>query len=231
MIKTTPPGKGSNLIYLRNTDPVISNLTASKNNIYFAQVGAYQAADAGIHCYHNNLGALELFLSHLNDKPDDLVIIDMVAGVDAFATSLYHQIDIFLFVAEPIIESIHVGQNFIHLAEQNGIKHKIRTIGNKIEDETDREFLKTHLPIDVFIPNTSTIKQIRRRLQPIDFKILEAWDEPLRKISTYINSCSTDHNEILPLLHALHIRQARKASVIAEHGDITDQIDPTFKYS
>lgn len=80
-------------------------------------VGTYTADGIGTSCYHNNLAVLENMLSHMVDR-GEVVIVDMVAGVDAFAGSLHAQFDMVVLVIEPTKRSIEVWKQYEQLAKK-----------------------------------------------------------------------------------------------------------------
>ncbi|MYB75550.1 MAG: ATP-binding protein, partial [Chloroflexi bacterium] len=106
--KTTPPGEGSGFIVVRDSDNyVLRNYASIRNNLFLSIVGSYDPDGIGASCYHNNLAVLESMLSHTIDEGAH-VIVDMVAGVDAFAGTLHAQIDLVILVTEPPKKSVDV---------------------------------------------------------------------------------------------------------------------------
>lgn len=98
--KTTPPTKKSQLFVLKNHHHYLYQFAEDLGNLFLMVVGSYHGDEIGASCYHNNLAILENMLSHTNDE-DSVIIVDMVAGVDAFASSLHAQFDMLLLVVEP----------------------------------------------------------------------------------------------------------------------------------
>src|SRR3712207_8000789 len=61
----------------------------------------YTTLFRSVSCYHAKTGAVELWLNHLVDGPDEYVVVDMTAGADAFASGLFTRFDLTVLVSEP----------------------------------------------------------------------------------------------------------------------------------
>ena len=106
--KSTPPGSGSYLIQLNDpTDQVVSRYTIGSSEARLMIVGSYGTEGIGVSCYHNNLAILENILSHLADEAG-VVVADMVAGTDSFASTLHAQFDLMVLSVEPTRRGIEV---------------------------------------------------------------------------------------------------------------------------
>jgi CO dehydrogenase nickel-insertion accessory protein CooC1 len=69
------------------------------------------------------------------------MVVDMVAGNDAFSNTLHSQFDVIFLVVEPTIESVAMVKNFLSLAEHSHGSSPMLLIGNKIEDQEDTDYL------------------------------------------------------------------------------------------
>jgi len=74
------------------------------------------------------------FLKKLALQEDELVIVDMEAGVEHFGRGVDTSIDSVLIVVEPPLESVNVGQKIYDLASGIGIKN-VWAIMNKVPSE------------------------------------------------------------------------------------------------
>ena len=91
-------------------------------------VGTYQGSEIGASCYHNHLAILENLLSHMDDQKA-VVVVDMVAGVDAFASSLHAQFDLLLLVLEPTQKGKEVWKQYARLAQAAGVYDQLLHLG------------------------------------------------------------------------------------------------------
>jgi len=84
------------------------------------------------------------FLKKLVLQENELVIVDMEAGVEHFGRGVDTSIDSVLIVVEPPLESVNVGQKIHELASGMGIKN-VWAVLNKVPSEEIAAGLKTEL--------------------------------------------------------------------------------------
>ncbi len=159
MHKTTPPGRGSRLLQMKNDDWFIQEFAVSHDNIWIAGAGEIPEGNVGVRCYHGLNGAVELVLGHMIDKQDELVTVDMTAGADAFSSSLFAKVDALVLVVEPTLKSLSVYSQFQSHMRDYGVP--IVVVGNKIQDNEDKNFIEQHIgKVAAWVPLS---KEVRRR--------------------------------------------------------------------
>jgi CO dehydrogenase maturation factor len=84
------------------------------------------------------------FLKKLTLEKDELVIVDMEAGVEHFGRGVETSIDSVLVVVEPPLESVNVAQKIHGLASGIGVRN-VWAIMNKVPSEEIATRLKTEL--------------------------------------------------------------------------------------
>ncbi len=146
MIKTSPPGTGSQLLTF-STDKFWNYFERNANGVRLLSTGEIQEQDIGVRCYHAKTGIVELILNHLVDKKDEWVVVDMTAGADAFASGIFTKFDLLLVIVEPTKKSLKVYKQYKKHAEEFGVT--IKALGNKIFDKTDEKYLRTHIGTDL----------------------------------------------------------------------------------
>ncbi len=140
MIKTTPPGHGSRLLDLAPDDELLARFAAEAGSVRYLATGEFDEADIGVSCYHSKTGAVELYLNHLVDGPGEYVVVDMTAGVDAFASGLFTRFDLTVLVSEPTRRGVGVFRQYAEHARGHGVA--LRVLGNKVADASDVEYLR-----------------------------------------------------------------------------------------
>lgn len=143
MLKTTPPGPGSRLVSMRESNPLFDQFFTQHDGIRFAGTGGFTDDDLGVACYHSKTGAVELILNHMIDTTEEFVVVDMTAGADAFASGLFTRFDHTFLVCEPTLRSVGVYKQYLGYAEDYDVR--ISVIGNKIDDDDDVAFLRKHV--------------------------------------------------------------------------------------
>lgn len=153
MIKTTPPGEGSRLLRVGETNPVYDAcarpVELDGGVIRLMVTGPFTEADVGVACYHSKTGAVELCLNHLVDGRSEYVVVDMTAGSDSFASGLFTRFDITFLVAEPTRKGVSVYRQYKEYARDFGIA--LRVVGNKVQNQDDIDFLRAEVGDDLLV--------------------------------------------------------------------------------
>ncbi len=230
--KTTPPGKKSNFIILRDSaNPILKHFGIQDGNMRLMIVGTYDTDDIGASCYHNNLAILENILSHLLDH-EGTVVTDMVAGVDAFANTLHAQFDLLVLVVEPTKRGMEVFEQYNRLAEDAGISTHLFAVGNKIRTENDRKFIKQRIPEQQLIGFFEESDYLRRKDQEgggLKSSELENQNQKiLAEIFEKLISRPETYQTRLEKLWELHRRYVAQDFIRERFGDLTGQIDTSF---
>ena len=144
MIKTTPPGSGSRLLRIAESNPVYAlcarEFTVDGAPLRLMATGAFAEEDLGVACYHSKVGAVELCLNHLVDGPGEYLVVDMTAGSDSFASGLFTRFDLTFLVAEPTRKGVSVYRQYQQYAADYGVN--LRVVGNKVQHEDDAAYLR-----------------------------------------------------------------------------------------
>jgi CO dehydrogenase maturation factor len=121
-------------------------------------LGAVQKGGAGCACPENVL--LRNLLSEIILKRDEVVIVDMEAGIEHLGRATASAIDKMLIVVEPGSRSIATAQMIMKLGEDIGLRD-FGIVGNKIRMDRQKEWIKKQcesLPILGLIPYSDTIQ-------------------------------------------------------------------------
>ena len=114
---------------------------------------------------------LKSILSALVFRKDDVVIMDMEAGLEHLGRGTASMMDQFIVVIEPGARSVQTYVRIKELARDIGIT-KVRVVANKIRDESDREFIRSRIPAEDllgFISYSPTVIDADRKgLSPYD---------------------------------------------------------------
>ncbi len=106
-------------------------------------MGKSKAAAAGCYCPEHVL--LRRLVSHLILRRDEVVILDMEAGIEHLTRGTASGVNAFIVVVEPGQRSLQTARHVQELATGLGIKD-VFVVGNKIKRETDKAFIAAHLP-------------------------------------------------------------------------------------
>lgn len=230
--KSTPPGSGSNLIDITTDNWLCRQYGQVINpNLTLMTVGSYSEDGIASSCYHNNLSILENILTHTTDN--GTIVADMVAGTDAFASTLFSQFDMLVFVVEPTKRSLTVLEQYYRLAQHSGVSDRLFVIANKAEDEADLDFIQQHSPVSILgsISRSAHLLKVDKGQETIAFEKLYPSDQQVFKtISQTLSNQTTTMNQRLSQLWELHKTYVSQSHIKDRFGDLTTQIDSEFQY-
>jgi len=124
-------------------DDIPDRFSAAKDGIRLLVLGTVKKGGSGCICPESTL--LKSLLTHLLLRREEIVILDMEAGIEHLGRGTASAVDAFISVVEPGMRSIDTAQAVRKLAEDIGIK-KCYVVGNKITDDADRQFITDNLP-------------------------------------------------------------------------------------
>ena len=99
--------------------------------------------DSGCVCPEHVM--LKRIINHLVLRSNDVVILDMEAGLEHLGRGTTEGMDQFVVVIEPGARSIQTYKNVKRLASGLGVK-KVRVVANKVRNEDDEAFIKERIP-------------------------------------------------------------------------------------
>lgn len=112
------------------------------NGITLLIAGKSKTAASGCYCPENVF--LRRLLKHLVVERDEVVIVDMEAGIEHLTRGTAEAVDAFIVVVEPGQRSIQTANTVKEMAKELGVK-KVFVVANKIRSEEDISFLKGHI--------------------------------------------------------------------------------------
>lgn len=104
----------------------------------------------GSGCYCPESVLLKALISHLLLARDEVIIMDMEAGIEHLGRATASAVDKLIMVVEPGRRSLETARTIQGLAGDIGLKN-VALVGNKIRGKSDRDFLAGSLPDLEFI--------------------------------------------------------------------------------
>ena len=123
-------------------DDLPEALSAKLGNIKLMRLGGVQKGGSGCICPESTL--LRALVTHIVLARDEVVVMDMEAGIEHLGRATASAVDKLIVVVEPGRRSIDTAEHIHKLASEIGLK-TIAVVGNKIRRKKDEEFLKKHL--------------------------------------------------------------------------------------
>ncbi|WP_416983578.1 ATP-binding protein [Streptomyces sp. T028] len=234
MIKTTPPGRGSRLLRVREDNPVYDAcarpVELDGGAVRLMVTGPFTDADLGVACYHSKTGAVELCLNHLVDGRDEYVVVDMTAGSDSFASGMFTRFDITFLVAEPTRKGVSVYRQYKEYARDFGVELKV--VGNKVQGQDDIDFLRAEVGDDLLVTvGHSDWVRAMEKGRPPRFDLLDPADrDALRLLRTTVDTAyeRRDWERYTRQMVHFHLKNARSWGDERTGADLAAQVDPDF---
>jgi CO dehydrogenase maturation factor len=148
-------------------DDIPERFAISQDGIRILTMGSVKTGGAGCLCPEHAL--LRSLVTHLLLRRDEVLILDMEAGVEHLGRGTAGAVDAFIVVVEPGRRSIQTAHSIYALAKDLGIS-RVYVVGNKIVDDSDEAFVAEQLPglhVLGFLPTDRQAIKADRRGQAV----------------------------------------------------------------
>ncbi len=152
------------------------------NGIKFLQLGAIRPGGSGCACPENTF--LREVLKHILTKREEVIILDMAAGIEHLGRGTAQAVDILIVVIEPNLRSVETAKRIKKLAQDINIVN-IKSVANKIKNaEEMRILLEKGQDLDImcFLPYSDEISECHLRGEALPL----LFSNELNKIKTTI---------------------------------------------
>ena len=138
------PGDSGGFFRLNpRVEDIPERFSTRRDGIWLLVLGTVKRGGGGCLCPESAL--LSALLQHLLIQRDEVVILDMDAGVEHLGRGTAGYVDAFIMVVEPGQRSLQTAESIRRLAKDLGIKNCL-VVGSKTKDEGEREFIRQHTP-------------------------------------------------------------------------------------
>lgn len=139
------PGTSGGFFSLNpRVDDIPDRFSVSNRGIRFLRLGTIEIGGGGCICPESSL--LRALVTHLLLYRDEMLILDMEAGVEHLGRATAQAVDAFIVVLEPGRRSLTTAERVRKLTEDIGIR-KVYGVGNKVRGERDWDFLRENSPV------------------------------------------------------------------------------------
>ena len=126
-------------------DDIPDRFAKTCNGVKLLVLGTVDVAGAGCVCPEHVI--LKRLISHLVIMSDDVVIMDMEAGLEHLGRGTAESMDQFVVVIEPGARSVQTYKKVKTLAADLGIK-QVRVVANKVRNEEDEAYIRERIPAE-----------------------------------------------------------------------------------
>ena len=142
----------------------------SCNGVKLLTLGTVETGGSGCVCPEHVM--LKRIINHLVLRSNDVVILDMEAGLEHLGRGTTEGMDQFIVVIEPGARSVQTYKNVKRLADDLGVK-QVRVVANKVRGEEDEAFIRSKIPacdlLGFIHYNSEVIDADRQGKSPFDF--------------------------------------------------------------
>jgi len=141
----TETKQGKSGLYFKinpRVDDIPEKYTLKHDGIRLLVMGPVKKGGTGCYCPENAF--LAALLSHLLIARDEVVILDMAAGIEHLGRGTAKAVDRLIIVVEPGRVSIETTYRIEKLAKDIGIEN-LAVVGNKIHNQEETEFITSRL--------------------------------------------------------------------------------------
>lgn len=140
------------------------------NGVKLLVMGTVDTGGGGCVCPEHVM--LKAILSNLVFRKDDVVVMDMEAGLEHLGRGTASMMEQFIVVIEPGARSVQTYERIKQLAKDIGV-NRVRVVANKVRDERDEEFIKARIPAEDLLGfvhyNPDVIEADRNGQSPYDY--------------------------------------------------------------
>jgi len=152
------PGQASPYFKLNpKVDDIPEKYWVEHGGIKLMVMGRLKKGGTGCYCPENAL--LEALVAHILLRRDEVVIMDMEAGIEHFGRATAKAVDELIVVVEPGKASVETAFRIRELAKDIGLAN-VKVVANKIRSDQDRDYLIAAMPdfeFLGFVPYDGTI--------------------------------------------------------------------------
>ena len=137
------PGKSAPFFKLNpKVDDIPEKYSRELDGIKLMVMGRMKRGGSGCYCPENAL--LQALVTHLLLARNEVVILDMEAGIEHLGRATAKAVDKLIVVVEPGRRAVETAYRVSKLAQDVGLRN-VAVVGNKVRSQSEREFLISSL--------------------------------------------------------------------------------------
>jgi CO dehydrogenase maturation factor len=148
-------------------DDLPDRFSALHRGIRLLELGAVEMGGAGCICPESAI--LRALVTHILLRRDEVVLLDMYAGVEHLGRATADSVEAMVIVVEPTARSLATAEQIKELAEDLKLPN-LFLVGNRVIGEADEAFVRSNspgLPVVGFLPEDARVRQADRQGQAV----------------------------------------------------------------
>jgi len=175
-------------------DDIPERFSVLYRGVRLLEMGSVELGGSG--CICPEAAMLKTLFTHLLFRKDEILLLDMYAGVEHLGRATVDFVDAMLVVVEPTRRSLGTAAQIKKLANDIGLK-RLYLVGNKVRNEDEAKFLENEtpgLPVLGYLPADLKVQEADRLGIPV-YDYVESLKISAEQINQKINELT--NNEVL----------------------------------
>ncbi len=148
-------------------DDIPERFSVLHRGVRLLEMGSVELGGSG--CICPEAAMLKTLFTHLLFRKDDILLLDMYAGVEHLGRATVDFVDAMLVVVEPTRRSLGTAKQIRKLANDIGLQ-RLYLVGNKVRNEDEAKFLEVEskdIPLIGFLPADLKVQEADRLGIPV----------------------------------------------------------------
>jgi CO dehydrogenase maturation factor len=148
-------------------DDIPERFAVKHRGVRLLEMGSVDLGGSGCICPESAM--LKTLFTHLLFRKDDVLLLDMYAGVEHLGRATVDFVDAMIVVVEPTRRSLGTAAQIKKLANDIGLQ-RLYLVGNKVRNDDEKKFLEAEtpgLPVLGFLPADLKVQEADRLGIPV----------------------------------------------------------------
>lgn len=144
-------------------DDIPERFSVQQRGVRLLEMGSVDLGGSGCICPEGAM--LKTLFTHLLFRKDDVLLLDMYAGVEHLGRATVDFVDAMIVVVEPTRRSLGTAAQIKKLANDIGLD-RLALVANKVRDDEERAFVEAEspgIPVIGFLPANLAVQEADRR--------------------------------------------------------------------
>jgi CO dehydrogenase maturation factor len=172
-------------------DDIPERFSVLHRGVRLLEMGSVELGGSG--CICPEAAMLKTLFTHLLFRKDDILLLDMYAGVEHLGRATVDFVDAMLVVVEPTRRSLGTAKQIKKLANDIGLQ-RLYLVGNKVRNEEEAKFLEAEskdIPLIGYMPADLKVQEADRLGIPV-YDHVESLKLATEQIKEKINQLTDD---------------------------------------
>ncbi len=172
-------------------DDIPERFSVLHRGVRLLEMGSVELGGSG--CICPEAAMLKTLFTHLLFRKDDILLLDMYAGVEHLGRATVDFVDAMLVVVEPTRRSLGTAKQIKKLANDIGLQ-RLYLVGNKVRNDDEAKFLEVEakdIPLIGFLPADLKVQEADRLGIPV-YDHVESLKLATEQIKEKINQMTDD---------------------------------------